>query len=133
MAAMHGLTEQEALLRRKHGEGNDVRLATGRSYAEIARANVFNLFNLVLITIGGLLIALGRVSDALISIGPLFVANAGIRTAQEILAKRKLDRIAIANRPNGGGHSRRAREIDRSGGDGQGRSHPGAHGRSDHG
>lgn len=99
MAAMQGLTEQEALLRRKRGEGNDIRFATSRSYAEIARANVFNLFNLVLITIGGLLIALGRVSDALISIGPLFVANAGIRTAQEIFAKRKLDRIAIANRP----------------------------------
>ncbi|MFW6028193.1 MAG: HAD-IC family P-type ATPase, partial [bacterium] len=99
MDAVKGLTEQEARMRREHGEGNEVQFATSRSYADIARANILNLFNAILITIGGLLIALGRVSDALISIGPLFLANAGIRTAQEIYTKRKLDQIAIASRP----------------------------------
>jgi cation-transporting P-type ATPase E len=98
-ATARGLTEREARIRRERDEGNEVRFATSRSYAEIARGNVFNLFNAVLISIGALLIALGRVSDALISIGPLFLANAGIRTAQEAYAKRKLDQIAIASRP----------------------------------
>lgn len=99
MDAVQGLTEREARVRRERGEGNEVHFATSRSYAEIARANILNLFNAILVTIGGLLIALGRVDDALISIGPLFLANAGIRTAQEFHAKRKLDQIAIASRP----------------------------------
>jgi cation-transporting P-type ATPase E len=99
MDDVEGLTEREARIRRERGEGNEIHFATGRSYGDIALANIFNLFNAILITIGGLLIALGRVSDALISIGPLFLANAGIRTAQEIHAKRQLDQIAIASRP----------------------------------
>jgi cation-transporting P-type ATPase E len=99
MDVVKGLTEHEARMRRAQGEGNEVQFATGRSYADIARANIFNLFNAILVTIGGLLITLGRVSDALITIGPLFLANAGIRTAQEIYAKRKIDQIAIASRP----------------------------------
>jgi hypothetical protein len=67
MDVAKGLTEREARMRREHGEGNEVQFATGRSYADIARANIFNLFNAILVTIGGLLITLGRVSDALIS------------------------------------------------------------------
>jgi cation-transporting ATPase E len=98
MGAIKGLTENEARRRRQRGEGNEVRFPTSRSYAEIVRTNVVNLFNVILVTIGGLLIALGRINDALISIGPLFLANIGIRTAQEIYAKRKLDQITIANR-----------------------------------
>ena len=98
MQAIRGLTEREARARQERGEGNDVELATSRSYWEIARANIFNLFNGVLVTIATLLIALGRVSDALISIGPLFVANAVIRTAQEVYAKWQLDQIALAGR-----------------------------------
>ncbi|NVD42849.1 hypothetical protein HT585_28680 [Ensifer sp. HO-A22] len=43
--------------------------------------------------------ALGRVSDVQISIGPLFMANAIIRTAQEAFAKRRLDQIALTSRP----------------------------------
>jgi cation-transporting ATPase E len=97
--AIQGLTEAEALARRERGEGNEVDFGTSRSYFDIVRANVFNLFNGILITIGAMLVALGRVNDALISIGPLFMANALIRTAQEVYAKRKLDHIALTNRP----------------------------------
>ena len=99
MQRPQGLTEREARARRERGDGNNVAFATSRSYLDIARANVFNLFNGILVTIATLLIALGRVSDALISIGPLFLANAVIRTAQEVYAKRQLDQIALANRP----------------------------------
>jgi hypothetical protein len=38
------------------------------------------------------------VNEALISIGPLFLANAFVRTAQEVYAKRQLDQIAVASR-----------------------------------
>ena len=99
MQAIQGLTEREALARRERGEGNEADFGTSRSYLDIARANIFNLFNGILITIGAMLVALGRVNDALISIGPLFLANALIQTAQEVYAKRKLDHIALATRP----------------------------------
>ena len=99
MQAIQGLTEAEAQARRERGEGNEVDFGTSRSYLDIARANVFNLFNGILLTIMVLLVALGRMNDALISIGPLFLANALIRTAQEIYAKRILDQITLANRP----------------------------------
>ena len=97
MQVVQGLTEQEARSRQDRGEGNDAKFATSRSYWEIARANLFNIFNGILVTIATLLITLGRISDALISIGPLFVANAVIRTFQEVYAKRQLDQIALAN------------------------------------
>jgi cation-transporting ATPase E len=99
MQAIQGLTEREARARWERGEGNEVDFGTSRSYFDIARANIFNLFNGILIAIGAMLVALGRVNDALISIGPLFLANALIRTAQDVYAKRKLDRIALATRP----------------------------------
>jgi len=93
--AIQGLTETEVLARRARGEGNEVDFGTSRSYLDIARANVFNLFNGILVTIVALLVALGRVNDALISIGPLFLANALIRTGQEIYAKHILDQITL--------------------------------------
>ncbi len=99
MQSVQGLTEREAQVRRERGEDNNVAFGTSRSYFDIARANIVNLFNGILITIGTLLVALGRVSDALISIGPLFLANAVIRTGQEVYAKRQLDQIALASRP----------------------------------
>jgi cation-transporting ATPase E len=95
---IYGLTEGEALVRRKQGLGNDARLGTGRSYWDIARANLFTLFNNILFTIGVALIALGRYSDALTSVG-LGLINACISTIQEIRAKRQLDQIALVASP----------------------------------
>jgi len=57
--SMQGLTEHEAQARRKRGEGNDTGAAPSRSYWDIARANLFNLFNNILFAIGVALIALG--------------------------------------------------------------------------
>ncbi len=66
---VQGLTEGEARARRQRGEGNDTGGASSRSYWDIARANLFTLFNNILFTIGVALIALGRVNDALTSVG----------------------------------------------------------------
>src|SRR4051794_35910369 len=93
-----GLTEREAEARRKRGEGNDAGTAPGRSYWDIVRTNLFNLFNNILFAIGAALIALGRYNDALTSVG-LGLINALISTVQEVRAKRQLDRIALVSSP----------------------------------
>lgn len=95
---LQGLTEQEAVARRKQGLGNNVNIGTSRSYWDIARANLFTLFNNILFVIGVALISLGRVNDAITSVG-IGLVNACISTIQEIRAKRQLDQIALVARP----------------------------------
>ena len=68
-----------------------------RTYARIWRTHVFNLYNGILFSIGGTLLALGRYSDALISAG-IGVLNAVISAVQEMRAKRKLDRLQLLDR-----------------------------------
>ena len=95
---MQGLTEREVKVRRERGEGNDAGIRPSRSYWNIVRSNFFNLFNTILFTIGVALIALGRVNDAVVSAG-IGLVNAFISTAQEVRAKRHLDRIALIASP----------------------------------
>jgi cation-transporting P-type ATPase E len=92
-----GLTSTQADYRRKHGDANTAVKGGSRSYAEILRTNVFSFFNIILFVIGAALMAMGRFSDALISVG-LGLINAVISAAQEIRAKRKLDRLQLLER-----------------------------------
>jgi cation-transporting ATPase E len=94
-----GLTDEEADVRRARGEGNDHQITTSRTYLDIVRANLFSFFNNLLFVIGAALIVLGRLYDAMTSVG-LGLVNALISTAQEVYAKRQLDRIALLNRPS---------------------------------
>jgi cation-transporting ATPase E len=96
-APVAGLTATEAEARRRCGEANTAVGGTSRSYATILRTNVFSFFNVILFVIGIALLALGRYSDALISVG-LGLVNAVISAAQEIRAKRKLDRLQLLDR-----------------------------------
>jgi cation-transporting ATPase E len=50
---LDGLTETAVGERRENGQGNNVRLDSSRSYADIIRHNVFNLINIILFAIGG--------------------------------------------------------------------------------
>src|SRR4051794_16796922 len=93
-ATTAGLTAPEAAERRRRGEANTAGSGSGRSYAAILRTNVFSFFNVVLFVIGIALLALGRYSDAFTSVG-LGLVNAVISAAQEIRAKRKLDRLQL--------------------------------------
>ena len=93
-----GLTEQEALARRKAGQGNDQKIASSRTYGDILRQNVFNVINIVLFSIGAVMVGIGRVGDAVVSVG-LIVMNVVVGVYQEIRAKRQLDRIALLTRP----------------------------------
>ncbi|MFI5845158.1 HAD-IC family P-type ATPase [Catenuloplanes sp. NPDC051500] len=92
-----GLSAPEVAERRRRRETNTAVRGGSRGYAEILRTNVFSFFNLVLFVIGAALLALGRYSDALISVG-LGLINAVISAAQEIRAKRKLDQLQLLDR-----------------------------------
>lgn len=98
MQSIHGLTEQQAQTKRAQGLGNNVEQSSGRSYWDIARANLFTLFNNILFVIGVALILMGRVNDAITSVG-IGLVNACIITIQEIRAKRQLDQISLLTRP----------------------------------
>jgi cation-transporting ATPase E len=93
-----GLEDFEVLTRRERGQGNNYRPPTSRSLVDIFRQNVFTLINMVLFTLGAVMIAIGRVSEALISVS-LITMNIVIGVIQELRAKRKLDRIALLTRP----------------------------------
>jgi magnesium-transporting ATPase (P-type) len=69
MNTIYGLTESEVQARRQQGLGNDTAGGPSRSYWDIARANLFTLFNNILFSLGVALVALGRYTDALTSIG----------------------------------------------------------------
>jgi len=66
--------------------------------ASIVRANVFTVFNLILVSFGVLTFAFGHWEDALF-IG-ILVANAGIGIIQEWRAKQALDRLAALVAPH---------------------------------
>jgi P-type E1-E2 ATPase len=94
-AAPAGLTQQEAehkLASRRAAPGR-----SSRSYKSIVVANVFTVFNLILLAAGVITLAFGEWQDALF-LG-ILVANAGIGIAQEVRAKRALDRLAALVAP----------------------------------
>nr|MDP9498221.1 HAD-IC family P-type ATPase [Actinomycetota bacterium] len=92
-----GLSQAEAQERLRAGLGNGVRSTSSRSYTSILRANLFTFFNNLLFVIGVALLALGRTNDAVVSVG-LGLLNAVISSAQELRAKRTLDRLRLLQR-----------------------------------
>jgi cation-transporting ATPase E len=96
-ASIGGLSRSEAEARRRRGQGNQAVSASSRSYAVILRTNVFNFYNSILFGIGAALLALGRYNDAVISVS-IGLLNAVISAAQEIRAKRQLDRLQLLGR-----------------------------------
>ncbi len=93
-----GLSEAEAIKRRQQGQGNDIALKTSRTYSQILRGNVLNAINIILFGLGAVLVAIGRVGDAVTSVG-LVTLNMVIGIYQEVRAKRQLDKIALLTRP----------------------------------
>jgi magnesium-transporting ATPase (P-type) len=84
--SLQGLSEAEAA-RLIEERGPVEPATTSRSMASIVRANVFTVFNLILVSFGVLTFAFGHWEDALF-IG-ILVANAGIGIFQEWRAKRR--------------------------------------------
>jgi len=97
-STLRGLSQEEAAARRAKGLGNIMPVKSSRSYAQIVRENVFNPINDLLYVLGIALVALGRVSDALVSVGVVLL-NVAVSVIQEVRAKRVLDQIALLTRP----------------------------------
>ena len=93
-----GLSQEEAAARRARGQGNAVARGTSRTYARIVRDNVLTLVNNIFYALGVALVALGRYSEALVSVGVVLI-NMLVGLVPELRAKRTLDRIALLTRP----------------------------------
>jgi magnesium-transporting ATPase (P-type) len=91
-----GLTTVEAE-RRLRERGPLPEPVTSRSYRSIAIANTFTVFNLILAVFGAATLVFGNPKDALF-LG-ILIANTAIGTAQEVRAKRALDRLAAVIAP----------------------------------
>ena len=91
-----GLSEAEAA-RLLEERGPQEPPQTSRSYASIVRANVFTVFNLILVVAGVATFVFGHWEDALFI--AILVANSGIGILQEARAKRALDRLAALVAP----------------------------------
>jgi cation-transporting P-type ATPase E len=91
-----GLSDAEAR-RRLVARPSSRRRDSSRSYASIVRANVFTVFNLILLVAGVATLLFGEWQDALF-LGVL-VSNSGIGIVQEVRAKRALDRLAALVAP----------------------------------
>ncbi|MEZ5099038.1 MAG: hypothetical protein R3C15_04410 [Thermoleophilia bacterium] len=91
-----GLTAAEAAARLA-ARGAQRAPQTSRSAWSIVRANVFTIFNLILVVFGVLTLSFGDWRDALF-LG-ILIGNTGIGVVQELRAKRALDRLAALVAP----------------------------------
>ncbi|MTV24880.1 HAD-IC family P-type ATPase [Nitriliruptoraceae bacterium ZYF776] len=95
--ARTGLGHDEVAARIEAGAVNDAGAPPSRSVGEIVRANVLTRFNFL---IGGLLVVIilvAPIQDALF--GLVAFTNTVIGTAQELRAKRTLDRLSVVSAP----------------------------------
>jgi cation-transporting P-type ATPase E len=76
---------------------NDVPSAPTRTIGQIVRANLLTRFNLLLGSLLVVILAVGPLQDALF--GLVLVANTVVGIAQELRAKRTLDRLEVVNAP----------------------------------
>ncbi|HEX2024132.1 MAG TPA: HAD-IC family P-type ATPase [Acidimicrobiales bacterium] len=91
-----GLTEEEAAARLAARQDDDVP-RTGRTVADILRANILTRFNGLLGALFVAVLVVGPPQDALF--GLVMVANSAIGIAQELRAKRTLDRFRVVSTP----------------------------------
>jgi cation-transporting ATPase E len=91
-----GLSEAEAAAALA-ALGPPPRVASSRSYGSIVRANALTVFNLILAAFGAVTLLFGDARDALF-VG-VIIANTTIGIAQEVRAKRALDRLALLVAP----------------------------------
>src|SRR5713101_8025504 len=92
-----GLTSAQVAERRSLGLANAGGERTSRSVGEILRANILTRFNFILGVLLAVILAVGQPQDALF--GVVLVTNALIGIAQEMRAKRTLDRLAVLSAP----------------------------------
>ena len=92
-----GLDSDEVARRVALGQTNLSGELTSRTIAEILKTNTITRFNLLLGALLAAILVFGQLQDAVFGI--VLVANALIGIAQELRAKRTLDRLAVLNAP----------------------------------
>jgi len=95
--ASFGLSDSEVQERVRAGKANGVPPTTGRTVAQIVRANVLTRFNAILGSLFVVAVVVGPPQDALF--GVVLVANTAIGIFQEIRSKRVLDRLSVLAAP----------------------------------
>ena len=93
-----GLTAAEVAERVARGESNVFESPTSRSVWSIVRANVFTLFNAIVLGCFLVLLVIGRWQDSLFGFAAIF--NMVIGSVQEYRAKRSLDKLALIHAPH---------------------------------
>ncbi|WP_169171489.1 HAD-IC family P-type ATPase [Bifidobacterium oedipodis] len=88
-----GLSGQEVAQRIESGQSNKVKTSTSRSITDIVRANVFTLFNGIIVAAMVLVLITGSWRDAVF--GFVIIINTGIGIITELKAKRTLDKLSI--------------------------------------
>jgi cation-transporting P-type ATPase E len=88
-----GLTTAQVAERVKRGDSNAFKARVGRSYWQILRDNILNIFNIVFFLLMIVVFALQDYSTAIFA-GFSVVTNSVLGMFQEISAKRKLDQLA---------------------------------------
>lgn len=91
----YGLSTQDVRTRVKNGQINAVEEQTSRSLSSIARANIFTLFNAILVGAMATVLLVGTWKDAVF--GGVMIVNAVIGIVSEWRAKRTLDELAIVD------------------------------------
>ena len=96
--SFRGLTSNEVAGHVARGQSNAWQPRVGRSYLDILRDNLFNVFNLVLFPLLGVIVHFREYAVAIFA-GFSVISNAVLGTAQEMVAKRRLDRlVALSER-----------------------------------
>lgn len=88
-----GLTAAQVEDRIERGQTNAVTSSTSRSLADIVRANVFTLFNGIILTAMVMVLIAGSWKDAVF--GFVIIINTGIGIVTELRAKYMLDKLSI--------------------------------------
>src|SRR3954447_16260733 len=95
--AFAGLDEEEARRRAAEGRVNAASEDTSRTVREILRSNILTRFNALLGSLLVVILIVGPLKDALF--GLALIANTMVGIAQEVRAKRALDRLAVVTAP----------------------------------
>lgn len=96
--AINGLSSTEVLERQQKGQTNAFKARVGRTYWQITRNNILNIFNIILFVLLAI-VMFSRDYGTVLFAGFSVVSNSIIGTMQEINAKRKLDKLANLSAP----------------------------------
>lgn len=95
---LRGLASGEVQERVAQGKTNQAEDHSSQSVSQIIRSNVFTYFNLIFAVIAALLIAVGAFRG--LTFLPVIIANILIGIAQQIYAKRVLDKLSLLDVTN---------------------------------